>query len=114
MALDSWHSNPHLWPMSHLMPAPMVLIAQVAKSVDMKSELMVWFRLIVVDVSEAKSSVMAAALAARAALQEWVEGCWHDANQAIVARWVCTSLSILLYILPLSLLPSCHKLPCNC
>jgi hypothetical protein len=64
---------------------------KVAKSVDLKSELVVCFRMLVVDVGAAKASIVAAALAARAALQEWVEGRWHAENLAIVARWVARS-----------------------
>lgn len=59
---------------------------QLAKSVDAKSDDAVWFRLVAVDVAQAKAALVAQALAARQALQNWVQEQWHSSNQAIVAR----------------------------
>jgi hypothetical protein len=59
---------------------------QVAKSVDDKSEQMIWFSLVVVDVSQAKAAIMQAALATRAALQVALQLQWHETNQQVVAR----------------------------
>ncbi|KAF6265404.1 dynein heavy chain 6 [Scenedesmus sp. NREL 46B-D3] len=62
-------------------------LLQLAKSVDAKSDNAVWFRLVAVDVAQAKAALVAQALAARQALQNWVQGQWHTGNQAIVARF---------------------------
>uniref|UniRef100_A0A383V949 AAA+ ATPase domain-containing protein n=1 Tax=Tetradesmus obliquus TaxID=3088 RepID=A0A383V949_TETOB len=62
-------------------------LLQLAKSVDAKSDDAVWFRLVAVDVAQAKAALVAQALAARQALQNWVQEQWHSSNQAIVARF---------------------------
>jgi maltodextrin utilization protein YvdJ len=62
-------------------------LLQLAKSVDAKSDNAVWFRLVAVDVTQLKAALVAQALTARQALQNWVQEQWHSSNQAVVARW---------------------------
>lgn len=59
---------------------------QLAKSIDAKSDDAVWFRLVAVDVGQAKSALMSQALTARKALQNWIQQQWHTSNQAAVAK----------------------------
>lgn len=59
---------------------------QMAKNIDNKSELQVWFKLMVVDCTHAKSALMERALSARHALQTWVQEEWHASNQAAIDR----------------------------
>jgi hypothetical protein len=61
---------------------------QVAKSIDGRAELAVWFHLVAVDCSGAKAALVEAALARRAALQGALQADWVTQNQQLVDRWV--------------------------
>lgn len=73
---------------SGFLPLHLESRSQVAKAIDAKSEPTVWFRLVAVDCSAAKSALVARALAARSALQLWLTERWKADNAQTIDRWV--------------------------
>jgi len=67
-------------------PLALIVLPQVAKSVDMKADDSVWFRLVAVDVVGGKTALVTQALAARQALQKWLQEQWQTQNQKVVDR----------------------------
>jgi aryl carrier-like protein len=59
--------------------------AQVAEAVDAMADDSVRFRLFSVNLRQAKHELTSRALAARHALQRWVQEQWHASNTALIA-----------------------------
>lgn len=59
---------------------------QVVEAVDTMADDSVWFRMFSVNVRQAKFELTSRALAARHALQRWVQEQWHASNTAQIAR----------------------------
>lgn len=63
-----------------------LLYVQVVEAVDTMADETVWFRMFSVNVRQAKFELTSRALAARHALQRWVQERWHASNTAQIAR----------------------------
>lgn len=58
----------------------------MVEAIDAMADDAVWCRLFSVNVRQAKFELTSRALAARHALQRWVQEHWHESNTAQIAR----------------------------